>query len=419
MYIALIFTGCSEEAINPERSQLESTEGKKGRADSGSLQRLSASSERVKLDLQAEYDSLVHSKGTTAITHDHPGGIDSEYGEHLKGLIELLSIPDSAQVGSIIVNKYNIGSIRKSSFTWKIPIPESSYGGSNQNSSLMNLGSSNLTDQGLRWSSSSKYKSDLIQFINSIIPQASGTTTKALGDLRTKLQELNETEVSYGSLDSIVSELRKVLNQPRNSIESSSPKGAEIWVDTATFRDLEQRRRALRAFVWEKKRKEHVEQSRAHSSDPTIYLLSVHRRSHHNRLSIFKNTANHQVRITGVCAYDGRNPYMFSFACTDENRSMTLISVNKKKNQVADAALRALCYSKKFARYLVTNQGSREDRCLLSKWPILAKKAGEDELWFGRSDRKGRLVVDMLRNAHGCFTSDELDIELDCIRARP
>ena len=262
------------------------------------------------------------------------------------------------------------------------------------------------------------YTANLRKFIEFCISRAAGAEQEVLRSLGASMLNRNESQFDRDTLAGIVEKVNSVISSLNIAIQglpSRESMSLDVWIDSSQVQDRKDKKKLNRLFFEERKKRQHSSTPLVplQGDIPSLYSLTVHRHSRHNRLRVFRNIQLHKVKIVGICEA-GKDPYMFSFECDDSSRSILLLVDSRRQNKVADAVLKVTCHAKAFAKRLVDDPLARADRCFLSKWSgIAATESIEPQL--GLTDRKAKRAFHQLKNGDGCFAKEELDIDIDCL----
>jgi hypothetical protein len=238
-----------------------------------------------------------------------------------------------------------------------------------------------------------------------------------LESLRTALLHATDETLTLELISSTADEIKTILPLINDRLERKSVhRLTEVWIDTSQLTNKKDKKATMKFLLGERKRGDHPGPQTSSDEIHPIFSLTVHKHSRHKYLRVFRDHTKNQIKIIGVCGSRRSNPYLFSFTCPADSRSMGLLSEQRRANNLADAVMRVTCFSKNFARHLVMSSESKTDRCSLSKWSQIASKAILDEPSSFGVDIKGKKAFKMLRNGKGCFSKDEADIEVTCMK---
>jgi hypothetical protein len=355
---------------------------------------------KVQIELQAQQRAF------SAQLQSHQRGLDHrtlavlrEYGDYLGSLQELARMRDFLPNVAVWISIASMRSpVGNASEIEPFPLPPRG----NESTFIL----------------SSDYANNLRKFFDLCLSRATGAELDILRSLGASMVDQNRTELNPEVLARMVTEMNSllpVLNKAYQGMGHGNSTSLDVWVDTSQVQSRKDRKKLKRLFFEERKKREHSSPALVSMQGdiPSLYSLTVHRHSRHNRLRVFRNLRLHKVKIVGVCEA-GKDPYMFSFECDDSIRSMLLLGDTRRQNNVADAVLKITCHDKGIAKRLVNDPLARTDRCFLSKWSNIAATEAIDHK-VGLTDRKAKRAFRQLKTGEGCFAKDEFDIEIDCL----
>lgn len=365
-------------------------------------------------DLQNEQIRLSNAIITNQVQFDdHKKKLVSDYEALLQGLKQLAQQHSQSPNSPIYVNSFSIGGVNMSQHPitpFAVPLDLSqkvSASSSNEPGAVEKLTEA-LID----------YKASLIAYLDKLQADLDSHKSERLNALKDKLAEVGAATPSPQLLTSVTQEVNNAVAEINKQPRVPERRGTEVWIDASQVHDKDQRKRIVRLLGKESKRKHQTSDQPEKADISPVLSITVHRHSRHSRLRIYRDVSSHQMKLVGICKSDSKEPFMFSFSCQDDNRSMMLLTEDRKKNKLVDAVMKVTCHSKSFAKHLVTDPAAREDRCYLSRWSQLASSVSMSDSTIGKTDKDGKRAFEMLKRGEGCFEPSELDIEIDCLKKR-
>ena len=370
---------------------------------------------RIAREIETEYRNLTAQLSKIQLGHRERQAY-IEYENYMKGLMQVSRI--QIPISGIYMHKEGNESLPQPFPPQPIIIGPFSVQGSNPNGLQLDTQTNETIKNKII-----DVRESILQFMTALNSTMSGKTGDALAALRKDVETRSPDGQNVEWVSSTVTKLNKIISDMRELKQQHN--SLDVWIDTTDVSDHKERKRIKKLFFEERKKKHHVrgskhadETSSVNSDVPSIYSLTIHRHSHHNRLRIFRDLKNSRIKIVGICG-SSKHPFMYAFECDSTSRSMTLLGEARRRNRLSDAVMKVTCYSRDFARFLTTDATARPDRCLLSKWPELAGQAGITEPKLPFNDRRrAKRAFSMLITGEGCFSRNERDIEIDCLRKR-